>query len=33
MVAITAGAWEIDTGHDVMISEPEKLMEMLLRLA
>jgi len=26
-------AWEIDTGHDVMITEPEKLTEMLLRLA
>lgn len=26
-------AWEIDTGHDVMISEPEKLTQMLLRLA
>lgn len=26
-------AWEIDTGHDVMITEPEKLAEMLRRLA
>lgn len=25
--------WEIDTGHDLMITEPEKLSEMLLRLA
>jgi hypothetical protein len=25
--------WEIDTGHDLMISEPEKVAEMLLRLA
>lgn len=24
--------WEIDTGHDLMITEPEKLAEMLLRL-
>ncbi len=26
-------AWEIDTGHDLMISEPLKVTEMLLRLA
>jgi pimeloyl-ACP methyl ester carboxylesterase len=26
-------AWEIDTGHDVMLTEPQKLTEMLLRLA
>jgi pimeloyl-ACP methyl ester carboxylesterase len=26
-------AWEIDTGHDLMITEPAKLAEMLLRLA
>ena len=26
-------AWEIDTGHDIMVTEPEKLAEMLLRLA
>jgi pimeloyl-ACP methyl ester carboxylesterase len=26
-------AWEIDTGHDIMVSEPHKLTEMLLRLA
>jgi pimeloyl-ACP methyl ester carboxylesterase len=26
-------AWEIDTGHDVMITEPEKLTQLLLRLA
>jgi pimeloyl-ACP methyl ester carboxylesterase len=26
-------AWEIDTGHDLMVTEPEKLAEMLLRLA
>ncbi len=26
-------AWQIDTGHDIMVSEPEKLTEMLLRLA
>ena len=26
-------AWEIDTGHDLMISEPVKVTEMLLRLA
>lgn len=26
-------AWEIDTGHDLMVTEPEKLTEMLLRLA
>ena len=26
-------AWDIDTGHDVMITEPEKLTQMLLRLA
>jgi len=26
-------AWEIDTGHDVMVTEPEKLTQMLLRLA
>lgn len=25
--------WEIDTGHDTMITEPEKTAEMLLRLA
>jgi hypothetical protein len=25
-------AWEIDTGHDLMVTEPEKLTEMLLRL-
>jgi hypothetical protein len=25
--------WEIDTGHDLMVTEPEKLAEMLLRLA
>lgn len=25
--------WEIDTGHDLMITEPEKTTEMLLRLA
>jgi len=25
--------WEIDTGHDLMISEPEAVAEMLLRLA
>ena len=25
--------WEIDTGHDLMITEPEKVAEMLLRLA
>jgi hypothetical protein len=25
--------WEIDTGHGLMISEPEKTAEMLLRLA
>ena len=25
--------WEIDTGHDLMLSEPEKVAEMLLRLA
>jgi len=25
--------WEIDTGHDIMITEPEALTEMLLRLA
>jgi pimeloyl-ACP methyl ester carboxylesterase len=25
--------WEIDTGHDLMITEPEKTAEMLLRLA
>jgi hypothetical protein len=26
-------AWEIDTGHDLMITEPEKVAEMLLVLA
>ena len=26
-------AWEIDTGHDLMITEPGKVSEMLLRLA
>jgi pimeloyl-ACP methyl ester carboxylesterase len=26
-------AWDIDTGHDIMVTEPEKLAEMLLRLA
>lgn len=26
-------AWEIDTGHDLMITEPEKVAEMLLKLA
>jgi pimeloyl-ACP methyl ester carboxylesterase len=26
-------AWQIDTGHDLMITEPEKVTEMLLRLA
>ena len=26
-------AWDIDTGHDIMITEPEKLTQMLLRLA
>ncbi len=26
-------AWEIDTGHDLMITEPAKVSEMLLRLA
>ena len=26
-------AWEIDTGHDLMVTEPEKVTEMLLRLA
>jgi pimeloyl-ACP methyl ester carboxylesterase len=26
-------AWEIDTGHDVMVTEPEKLTQMLVRLA
>jgi len=25
-------AWEIDTGHDLMITEPEQVTEMLLRL-
>ena len=25
--------WEIDTGHDLMVTEPEKLTEMLLKLA
>jgi pimeloyl-ACP methyl ester carboxylesterase len=25
--------WDIDTGHDLMITEPEKVAEMLLRLA
>ena len=25
-------AWDIDTGHDIMITEPEQLTEMLLRL-
>lgn len=25
-------AWEIDTGHDLMITEPEKVTDMLLRL-
>jgi pimeloyl-ACP methyl ester carboxylesterase len=25
--------WDIDTGHDLMISEPEKVAELLLRLA
>jgi pimeloyl-ACP methyl ester carboxylesterase len=25
-------SWEIDTGHDLMVTEPEKLTEMLLRL-
>jgi len=25
--------WEIDTGHDLMISEPEAVAELLLRLA
>jgi hypothetical protein len=25
--------WEIDTGHDLMITEPERTAEMLLRLA
>ena len=25
--------WEIDTGHDLMISEPEATAEMLLRLS
>ena len=25
--------WEIDTGHDLMVSEPEKTAELLLRLA
>jgi pimeloyl-ACP methyl ester carboxylesterase len=25
-------AWEIDTGHDLMITEPERVTEMLLRL-
>jgi pimeloyl-ACP methyl ester carboxylesterase len=26
-------AWEIDTGHDLMVTEPHKVAEMLLRLA
>jgi hypothetical protein len=26
-------AWEIDTGHDIMVTEPQKLAQMLLRLA
>lgn len=26
-------AWEIDTGHDLMITEPDKVAQMLLRLA
>jgi hypothetical protein len=25
--------WEIDTGHDLMITEPEAVAEMLLRVA
>ncbi len=25
--------WELDTGHDLMITEPEKTAELLLRLA
>jgi hypothetical protein len=25
-------AWEIDTGHDIMLTEPENLTRMLLRL-
>ena len=25
--------WEIDTGHDLMITEPQAVAEMLLRLA
>jgi len=25
--------WDIDTGHDLMITEPEAVAEMLLRLA
>ena len=25
--------WEIDTGHDLMISEPQALTEMLLKVA
>ena len=25
--------WEIDTGHDLMITEPEAIAEMLLRVA
>lgn len=26
-------AWQIDTGHDLMVTEPQRLSEMLLRLA
>jgi hypothetical protein len=25
--------WDVDTGHDLMISEPEAIAELLLRLA
>lgn len=28
-----ANVWQIDTGHDLMLTEPEKTAEMLLRLA
>lgn len=33
MEASEGRVWEIDTGHDLMISEPEAVAEMLLRLA
>jgi predicted exporter len=31
--AIADRVWEIDTGHDIMITEPKALADMLLKLA